>query len=339
MDFSGIPGQTLTGQLETTDLNEIRPAISLPDDLRSGAISFTGTVAGALDDPRIAGHAIVRNAVFRDRKIDSLSGDFKAANSGVTIAAATLVTPELQAQGSGSLAMTRWRPTDKSAVTAGLIANGDVTKLLALGGWKNAQVSGTLSATTQVTGTVGDPHVTADLTLAKGQVYGEPFDSVTGRARYQNGGTEVLTALIAAGTKRVNLSVEYQAGQAATAKATFSVSTNVVSLNQFAVVRDREPDLRGDGPGYGERRVRDPAAGRAAAIDSARPERGSHGDVACAGIARLRRCASDGPPPKAALLPHTWFQTPRKLPFRATGRFALPALILSKRRSLFPTSP
>jgi translocation and assembly module TamB len=246
VDFSGIPGQRLDVKLESNDLNEFRPLVTLPAALRSGAVSFAGSVSGALNDPRIAGHATIRNVVFEDQKIDSLAGDFTAANSGVTATSAVVSSNGLQAQGSGSLGLTRWNPTDGSAIVANVhIVNGDLTKLLALAGRKDEPVTGTLNTTAQIAGTVADPHVSADLTLVKGEFYGEPFDTVTGHAQYVNGGAETLTAAFTAGAKHLNLSLQLSGGQLNAGKVTFNISSNVIALNQLATVHRREPDLQG----------------------------------------------------------------------------------------------
>ena len=241
VDFSGIPGQRLDVKLESNDLNEFRPIVNLPAALRSGAVSFAGSVSGALNDPRIAGHATIRNVVLEDQKIDSLTGDFTASSSGVTATDAMVSANGLQAQGGGSLGLSHWNATDVSAIAANVhIVNGDLTKLLALAGRKDEPVTGTLSATAQIAGTVADPHVSADLNLTKGEIYGEPFDTATGHAQYVNGGAETLTAAVSAGAKRLNLSLQMNAG-----KVAFNVSSNVVALNQVAILHRREPDIQG----------------------------------------------------------------------------------------------
>ena len=104
-------------------------------------------------------------------------------------------------------------------------------------------VSGTLNTTAQVTGTIGDPHATADLTLSKGQIYGEPYDRVTGHAQYLNSGAQLLTAVVDAGRKRLNASGRFDHPD----KLTFNVSSNAMALGEIALARKMEPDLKGTG--------------------------------------------------------------------------------------------
>src|ERR1035438_5912375 len=129
-----------------------------------------------------------------------------------------------------------------SAVDANVqLINADVGKLLAMANQSRLPVSGTLNTTAQVTGTIGDPHATADLTLAKGQIYGEPYDSITGRAQYLNSGAQLLTAVVDAGKKRLNASARFDHPD----RLTFNVSSNAMALGEIAYAQKIEPGIRG----------------------------------------------------------------------------------------------
>ena len=119
------------------------------------------------------------------------------------------------------------------------IANADVPKLLAVAK-QSAPVSGVLSAKGQVSGTVGDPRVTGDFTLEKGQLGGEPFDSVTGQARSTAAGVYQATVVVNAGAKRIN-----GTGTLEHSRLSFAVSTNTLQLNQITLVKNQVPDIRG----------------------------------------------------------------------------------------------
>ena len=248
VDFSGTLGQQLQARLVTKDLNELRPAIAFPATLKSGALSFDGTLAGALNDPRLAGHVTAANANFEDQQIDSLAGEFTASNALIKLTSASVVLSGLQAQGDVSLGMSKWDVLDTSPVNANVkVTNGDLAKLLALGGWKDAPVSGTLSTTAQITGTIGDPHATANATVAKGQIYGQPFDTATTRLQYLNGGAQTATAAISQGANHLDVTARFDhaPGPVLAGKVTFDVSSNAIPVNQIAQVHAREPDLRG----------------------------------------------------------------------------------------------
>lgn len=251
VDATGVLGRQLAVKLQTQDLSELRPVlghVTLPMTLQNGSVAFDGSVIGPLTELRVAGHADIRNAIYQGQHIDSLAGDFTAMRTGVTVSNAALALGNLRAGVSGSIALSNWKPAETSAVTANVrIANADIPKLLAIAGRKSLPVTGTLNTTFQVSGTVGDPHATADLRLTKGQLYGEPYDSVTGRAQYLNGGTQLATAVLDAGRKRLNVTVRFDHSPTTflAGKLTFNVSSNAMALNQIALVTRREPGIEG----------------------------------------------------------------------------------------------
>jgi len=244
VDVSGVLGRQLDIKAQSQDLNDLTPILkgaALPVTLMNGSVAFNGTVTGPLENPRIAGHASVQNAIYEDQRIDSLAGDFTAVSTGAVINNATLAWGGFQARASGSVGLAEWKTTNTSPVNANVqLTNADIPKLLALAQQKDIKATGTLNTTSQITGTIGDPHVAANFTVSKGQIYGEPFDSVTGRAQYLNGGPQVLTAAVSAGRKRVNLMAQYAAD-----KLTFNVTSNSIAIDQIATVHKLEPGLTG----------------------------------------------------------------------------------------------
>ena len=246
LDVAGVWGQRLEVTLQTRDLDDLSPLIKpekLPAKLaQNGSIAFNGTITGPLGDPRVAGHATITNAVYEGQPIDSLTGDLTAVRTQATVSNAALVSSNLRARINGSIGLSDWKAAGTSAVNANIqVTNADAGRLLALVGAKKVAVSGTLNTTAQVTGTIGDPHATADLTLSKGQIYGEPYDSVTGHAQYLNSGAQLLTAAVDAGRKHLNASARFDHPD----KLTFNVTTNAMALDQITLARKYEPDLKG----------------------------------------------------------------------------------------------
>ncbi len=297
LDFSGTLGQRLQGRLESKDLNELRPAIAFPDTLRSGTLLFEGTLDGSLTDPRIAGPARIQNANFEGQQIDSVSGDFTGANARIALANASVSWGGLLGRGDMSLGLDHWKASDSSAISANVkIASGDLTKLLALAGWKDAPVSGTLSTTAQITGTLGDPHATGDAAVARGQVYGQPFETATAHLQYVNGGAQTATAAFNAGASRLDVTARFDhaPGAALAGKVTFNASSNTIPVNQIAQVHTREPDLRGTAREDGRSRRSDGRPGAAGAFRGNRHQWRSLRDWPRFGNAEFRRRAGFG---------------------------------------------
>ncbi len=244
VDVSGVLGRQLDIKAQSQDLNDLAPVlknVALPVKLMNGSAAFNGTVTGPLANPRITGHASVQNAIYEDQRIDSLTGDFTAVSTGAVINSATLSWGGFQARVSGSVGLAEWKTSNNSPVNANVqLTNADLPRLLSLAQQKDIQATGTLNTTAQISGTIGDPHVDANFTLSKGQIYGEPFDSITGRAQYLNSGPQVLTTAVVAGRKRVNLTAQFAAD-----KLTFNVTSNAMAIDQIATAHKLEPGLTG----------------------------------------------------------------------------------------------
>jgi translocation and assembly module TamB len=247
VDFSGVVGRRLEVKAQSRDLNDLSPVIRLnrfPVKLtaRNGSVAFNGTLSGPLTDPGIAGHATIANAIYEGQPINSLTGDFTAMHSEVTVRNAALSSNDLRLRISGSIALAQWKVLSASTFNANVqISDADTGTLLALAGESRFPVGGTLSATGLVAGTIRDPAAQGDFTLTRGQIYGEPFDRVTGHAQYLNSGAQLLTAAVDAGKKHLNASLRFDHPD----KLMFSVTSNAMALDQIAFARKNEPNLGG----------------------------------------------------------------------------------------------
>jgi len=251
VDLSGVPGARLAVKARSTDAADLLPLLashSIPLEFKNGTAAFEGTVTGALSNPSIAGHASLQNVALRGQKIDSAAGEFTLSRDSVAATNAAVTMGRLQANVSGSLALVNWSPQEKSAVNANLrLTNADLGQLLGLAGQHNIPITGALNTAAQITGTLGDPHATADFALSRGQIYGEPFDSLTAHAQYRNAGGETLTASLIAGTKRANLTAKLEQApqRGSPEQVSFTLSTNSLAFSQLNFVHSREPDLAG----------------------------------------------------------------------------------------------
>jgi translocation and assembly module TamB len=262
VDVTGTLGSSLDVKVDTKDLNDLLPALSghtLPFTLRNGSAGFEGTVTGALDDPHIGGHAELRSAVYEGRLVDSASADVTASKNQASAANVSLVYDGITASGGGSIALTDWATTNASAVTGNATAgNMDLSHVITLAGYKDIPVTGTLSATAHVAGTLGQPVGGADVTLAKGLIYQQPYDSVTGHMQLVNADLQTVSGIFVSGSKRVNFDVSYShAGQVLPAgMLEISATSNVMALKEIALVRQRQPDIEGNAQFRGTASVR-----------------------------------------------------------------------------------
>jgi len=256
VQFEGVLGRELRVRVDSKNLDEILPAAgvkitgpdALPLHLKNGEAVFTGKVSGKLDDPHIAGHATATNFVYDQHQFDAFAADVTASPAGVTAKNASLSRGKLRAEFQGSVALSDWKTSDASAIAGtASIASGNLTDLLAEAGRKDVPVSGTLTASGQVSGTIGKPVAAADIHLIKGQIGDEPFDKLDARVSSSGDVVEVSGVRLTAGARQIDASATYHhaAGDFERGRVQFQVKTNSMPLDQFrTVVKDR-PGVKG----------------------------------------------------------------------------------------------
>jgi translocation and assembly module TamB len=270
IEFSGGLGVKTggyTGQLQVhlttrnpADLLVVAPAFkTLPLVLQKGYAEFNGTLAGALDSPTIAGHVNATNVLIEKQSIEAFSADVNASSTQVQIRNGALAYQNMRARVSGTLALHQWRPDNQSAITGtASMQNADIANLLALLGKTQIPIKGSLTAETQVNGTLADPRATATLHGGKGSAYGEPFDRATANVTYVSGGRQDFTVELDAGVKKVNLSGTFQHAATDFFSGTIhaTVKSSDLALNQIQAIRQYQPTVGGSARGSGDFEVR-----------------------------------------------------------------------------------
>jgi translocation and assembly module TamB len=257
-DFSGAINSELKVHVETRDLNDLLPALgqsssALPVKLGSGQAQFDGSVTGDLNNPRIAGHLRAGNFTFADEHVDSLEADVVAAADYLRVQNAIATQGPLRAQFQGSVGLSQWKTGDASPISAtATLKNAAMSDLAALlhtpiEQTREMPVTGTLSGSAQVNGTMAAPRAQADLELLKGTLRSQPFDRFTAHAVYAANTLTVTNAQLVAGTKQVRLSGTFQhpADHFDTGRLRFDVSTNVMAQEEIQAIAELHPGIKG----------------------------------------------------------------------------------------------
>ena len=255
VDLSGRLGEHLDVKLDSTDFGDLLPALDAVTSgkkipLTFGSATFRGTVSGPLENPRIAGHAASNHLVYAGQQFDSVAGDVIFSETDLTVRSGTVVYNGMHAGGSGSVGLANWLASPASSVSASVAINkADLTRILTLAGHKEVDMSGSLDAGGQITGTLGDPRGTGEVALTKGFIYAQPYDSITGRVQLAGLNAQSFTGLFVSGPKRVNIIARFEhAGTHFPAgRLEFNLTSNTMPLNQIALVRARQPDIGGFG--------------------------------------------------------------------------------------------
>jgi translocation and assembly module TamB len=144
--------------------------------------------------------------------------------------------------------LSRWKTGDASPISASAtLRNADMRDLAALLRTSDLPVTGTLSGSAQVNGTMAAPRAQADLELLKGALRGQPFDRFTAHAGYAANTLTVTGGQLVAGTKQIRLagSFQHQADHFDTGRLRFDVSSNVMAQEEIRAIAELHPGIKG----------------------------------------------------------------------------------------------
>ncbi len=253
VDFSGAIGRELQVHAETRDLNDILPALgqkpeALPFSLDNGAAIFDGKVTGKLERPQIAGRLNVTSFSIQGRHFDSLAGDVTASSSSLAMKNAAAARGTWRAQFQGAVALNEWKADDARAISGtGTVQNAPAADLAALLNLKDLPATGTVSATAEISGTLGDARASGDIDVTKGTVQGEPFDRFTAHVTYSAQNLDVAAGQLTAGAKQVRLTASYNHAPRdfENGRLRFQISTNSIPLDQVKRLQETRPGIEG----------------------------------------------------------------------------------------------
>lgn len=218
-ELSGVMGQTLTVHAISPNLNDLWSVLPLvgqtvPKDfpvvLHGGVVRFDGTITGPATDPRVSGQLDLTKFAIGGEAFDHLSGSFDLTDSSFVARDLTASQGATQFQGSGQIGLKQWTWSDASPVAGSIAVKGvAIEKLLAERKWKEP-VSGILSATAQVKGTVGSPQGSADVQADNVTAYGEHLDHVRAKMMLAGDTFDVAEARANAGAGTIDAKGSFQ---------------------------------------------------------------------------------------------------------------------------------
>ena len=258
LDLSGSLGREVQIRLVSHNLNDFLPAMQMgsknpPKEMpialeKGGSATFTGTVTGKLNAPRLTGHVALLNFEAQQRPFNSLVADLNASPSGASVQNAALTQGTLQARFNASVGLNNWKalPTEPLAANA-TIANADLADVMALAGEDPKDFGGTLNANAQISGTIGNPRGGANLTIANLTAYQEHFDQLAGQVNFSDRLVTVPDMRLTAGPNRIDLTAQYQhaADSFAIGRLHATVASNTMQLANFQTVKKGVPQLSG----------------------------------------------------------------------------------------------
>jgi translocation and assembly module TamB len=209
LNLNGSLKRRLSVSLTSHDIRDLAPGAPVSLNAR-GETDFTGAISGALSNPRVDGHFLMRGFAVEGRQFDTLSADVAASGSSAALVNAVLIRGPMNTHADARIALQHWLPLPRSPidVNAG-ISNGDLADVMVLAGQTATGYSGALSASIRITGTYGNPIGSATLQAANGALDGEPFNRIQVQARMADQLAAIPAAYFEGPAGRVDLSAEF----------------------------------------------------------------------------------------------------------------------------------
>jgi len=252
-DFSGAIGRSLRVRLETRDLGDVLPAVGIDPasasvKLERGSVRFEGTVTGSLAHPTAAGHLRATNFAAGRATFNSLDADVTASPDSVNLRNASLASGAMQARFQAALGLDHWGTSPHSQIWGNAtMSHAAIAEVAPLTGAGEVPLTGTLGATAQVAGTLGNPLVDSDLEITSGMLEGEPFDRFSGRLHVNGQHAELDAGQLTAGAKQVRIAAAYTHSPQGwnAGRLSFQISTNTMPLDQIQLLAKARPGIGG----------------------------------------------------------------------------------------------
>lgn len=253
IDFSGVLGRRMNAAVETTNLDDARPAIAIftvgpPPEmpvrlLPNGVAKFQGTVDGPLKNPTIRGRASMTNFTTAGRQFDSAEADVSVSSSGAVARDAVFTRLGVRASGNVSVGFRDWKPEPGQPLAATLsVRSPSLAAGLAAANVKSPvdAAAGSLTAAVTLGGTIAALQVSGHALAADVVLYGQPIARLEGDLRYTADSLEVVSAQLDSGPShaRVSARFDHPNGNWSEGRVRFHVASRGIYLPGLTALRD-----------------------------------------------------------------------------------------------------
>ena len=240
VDFLGTLGQTLEIRAQTTNLDDLLPAIAmaspdapkdLPLKLNNGQAAITGTVKGSLDNPHFNGQGSVTRGAVTIQNVahafDAFTAAIDADQKNVHLSAFTLTRGATTIDGLASISARDGSFEDAAIDSKFNVHNAQLAELVKEAGSK-LDVTGIATATVHVFGSVAKPVADVTAQVEKPSAFDEQADRISAKIHYADDAITISGGDAMLGTGRVHFDGSYDKTEAVT----------------FAVVAENVPGSR-----------------------------------------------------------------------------------------------
>lgn len=258
--FSGALGRVVNADVETTNLEDARPAIAMFSSgpppaipvklLDGGSAKFSGSVSGATANPTIQGRAVMTRFITTGREIDRAEADLVVTRSGAAATNAVVTRLGVRAAGSANVGFNEWKAgPDQPLSGTFTVRSPNLKDALAAANVRSPVEASAGPVTAEVTlaGTIGKPQVSAHAQASQIVLNGQPLDRAEGDIRYTQDVLDVPSATVEIGGNRAQISgrFDHPADNWSRGRVRFHVASDGIDLVQVKALREAMPEVVG----------------------------------------------------------------------------------------------
>jgi len=254
LTLTGSAAAGLKVGITTRDLDELlaampaagRPALAFG---AGGQAGLNAVITGGLASPHISAQVSASRLRAEGRQFDTVAVDAAASSTGATVSNGRITRGTMQARFAASIGLRNWKAVSNEPLSGTVtVRNADLADAMALADQPVAGYSGALSADIRVSGTIGNPLGSANLSIGKGVIQGEPFDQVEGQVNLSDRLIAIPAFYATAGQARINLTADFHhpRDSFSTGRIHAHVQTANVNLAQFQTIRKQLPGSSGE---------------------------------------------------------------------------------------------
>jgi translocation and assembly module TamB len=240
VDFSGIPAQLLDIRAQTTNLDDVLPALALaspdapkelPLKLKTGRVTLTGVVKGPQGDPHFTGQGSVTNGVItidnEGHAFDSFTATLTANRKDVRLSAFTLVRGSTSVDGQAEIFARNGSYEDAGIDAKINLYNAQLAELAKEAGLK-LDATGTGSGSAHVFGSLKKPAADVTAQVEKLAAFDEQLDRVNAKIHYEDDAWTVSDGDATIGTGRILFDTSFDKTEA----VTFDITADNVAVSR-----------------------------------------------------------------------------------------------------------
>ncbi len=237
VDFSGTLGQTLDVRAQSTDLDELLPALAmvnphapkeLPLKLNHGQAAVLGVLKGPLDEPHFSGQASVTHGIVDGHVFDAFTATGDGGREAIHLRTFTLTRGATTIDGEADVSE-RNGSFEDAAIDAKLnLHNAQLAELAKEAGWK-LDVTGTASASAHLSGSIKHPAADVTAQVEKLAAFDEQIDRVSGKIHYADDAWTVSSGDAAVGAGRIHFDGSY----GKTEVVTFDIAADNIAASRI----------------------------------------------------------------------------------------------------------